>query len=150
MKKKFFIISLLAIMLSSPVFSQDSGFGIGAIFGAPTGISLKVFASKTSAFDAGIAWSFYNNGSISFHFDYLYHIFRLIPVDDGKLPLYFGLGPKFNFATEFQLGFRIPVGVDYMFKSVPVDIFVEVAPSLMLVPSTVFQVDGGLGARYFF
>jgi len=156
MKKKFFTLSLLSILLSSPVFSQDSGFGVGAILGSPTGVSFKVWASKTSAFDAAVTWSFYNNGSINFHFDYLWHKFNLIPVDEGKFPLYIGVGPKFGFSTDielgaqFELGFRVPVGVDYIFKSVPIDIFVEVAPSLMVLPETVFRLDGGLGARYFF
>jgi len=150
MRFKFLVISLFVIFLSGPVLAQDSGFGIGGIVGSPTGISLKLWVSKTSAFDAGITWSFYNNGSINVHADYLWHKFKLIPTDDGKLPLYFGIGPKLGFGDDFQLGVRVPVGVDYMFRTVPIDIFVEAAPSLMFLPETTFRFDGGLGARYFF
>jgi hypothetical protein len=37
-----------------------------------------------------------------------------------------------------------------MFARVPVDIFIELAPILDLVPETDFTVNGAVGVRYFF
>ena len=80
----------------------------------------------------------------------LIHRFNLIPVNEGKLPLYFGLGLKLGFGNDVHIGIRVPIGLNYMFDEVPIDIFVEVAPGLQLVPATAFDIDGGLGARYYF
>jgi hypothetical protein len=37
-----------------------------------------------------------------------------------------------------------------MFSNAPVDIFVELVPILNLAPSTDFDFNGGIGARYWF
>lgn len=49
-----------------------------------------------------------------------------------------------------RLGIRFPVGLTYMFDGAPVDIFLEAAPALDIVPGTSFDINGGLGFRYFF
>jgi len=48
------------------------------------------------------------------------------------------------------LGIRFPVGVAYLFDDAPVDLFLEVAPTLDLVPGTYLDFDAGLGVRYYF
>ena len=54
--RKTFIIALLGIS-SLTMSAQDSGFGVGAIFGEPTGLSLKSWLSSKNAIDAAVAWS---------------------------------------------------------------------------------------------
>ena len=49
-----------------------------------------------------------------------------------------------------DLAVRFPVGLDYLFDGAPVDVFFELAPTLDLVPDTWFEVDFGLGGRYWF
>ncbi len=148
--KKIALIAFLGILLTGTLKAQESGFGIGAIFGSPTGVSLKLWTGETTAFDASLAWSFYDDGYFAVNVNYLWHKFGLIKVDSGKLPLYFGVGAKMGISDNFHLGVRIPVGLDYMFSEIPLDVFVELAPSLMLIPATTFQFDGGIGVRYFF
>ena len=82
--------------------------------------------------------------------DYVWHIFRLIPVPDGKLPFYVGVGGEVILANDPVIGVRVPLGLDYMFNNAPVDIFVELVPILRLAPSTDFDFAGGIGARYWF
>jgi hypothetical protein len=84
------------------------------------------------------------------HADYLWHNFGLFKVSKGKLPLYYGLGLSGVLASDFVLGVRGVVGLDYMFKGVPLDLFFEAAPTLNLIPGTDFDVGFGLGMRYFF
>jgi hypothetical protein len=74
----------------------------------------------------------------------------LIPVPEGKLPFYVGVGGRVVFSDDATIGVRVPLGLDYMFSNAPVDIFVELVPILNLAPSTDFDFNGGIGARYWF
>ncbi len=71
-------------------------------------------------------------------------------VDQGSLPFYYGIGGRLLLGNQAKLGVRIPVGLNYLFANDPIGIFFEVAPVLDLVPSTRFDVNGGIGIRYYF
>ena len=152
MKKFFFAVMML---LTVEICSQDKGFGMGIIIGEPTGLSLKGWISPASAIDAGLAWSFVNEGSLHIHVDYLYHMFNVIDVSSGKMPLFVGVGGRIKIKDkkhnpDNRFGIRIPFGFAYMFSGAPVDIFLEIAPVLDLTPATDLSVNGGIGFRYFF
>lgn len=146
--KKLILISF-AILLSLNALSQGSGLGLGLIIGEPTGLSAKIWTSEKTAVDAGVAWSFVDNGFLHLHADMLLHSF-VIDVDKGQLPLYYGLGAKLVLANDLGLGIRIPFGMAYLFESAPIDIFIELVPVLDLIPATTFNFEGGIGARYYF
>jgi hypothetical protein len=83
----------------------------------------------------------------------LWHNFDLIPVPQGRLPVYFGVGGLVRFRDDNQdnqAGIRVPVGISYMFDKAPVDIFVEVGPALDLTPDVRGDITGGIGVRYWF
>ena len=96
------------------------------------------------------AWSFKGDGALLLQADYAFHEFNLIKVSKGKLPVYFGIGGRVFLSDDVTIGVRVPLGINYMFANAPVDIFLEVVPILNLVPSTNFEVNGGIGFRYFF
>lgn len=146
--KKLFLFSLF-FSLSLYLFSQNSGIGLGVILGEPTGLSAKMWTSANTAIDAGLAWSFIGNGYIHVHTDVLMHRYA-IDVDQGQLPVYFGIGAKLDLASNLGLGVRIPFGLAYFFESTPMDIFLELVPVLNLIPATKFTIEGGIGVRYFF
>ena len=146
--KKAFFIALLGIF-SLTMSAQDSGFGAGVIFGEPTGLSLKSWLSSKNAVDAAVTWSAIDD-YLYVHADFLIHNFSIIDVSDGKLPLYFGLGGKVGFGNDVSIGVRIPIGLDYMFSGAPLDIFVEIVPGLTIVSDVGFDIDGGIGIRYWF
>ncbi len=133
--------------------SNDHGnFGIGVILGEPTGLSAKMWTSENTAFDLGVAWSFSGNGHFHIHGDYLFHNFGLFDVSKGSLPLYFGIGARMLFRdnADDKIGVRIPIGLEYFFDGVPLAVFGEVVPILDLAPSTEFDINGGLGIRFYF
>ena len=146
--KKTIIIALLGVF-SLGIAAQDSGFGAGVIFGEPTGLSLKSWMSSKTAVDAAVTWSALDD-FLYIHADFLIHNFNVIDVSDGQLPLYFGLGAKVGFGNNVIFGARIPIGLDYMFSGAPIDIFVEIVPGLTLLPEPGFDIDGGIGIRYWF
>lgn len=149
--KKLFLVSIVALF-SLGLFAQNSGFGLGAVFGEPTGLSAKLWTSEKTAIDAAAAWSFAGNngGFFHIHADFLIHNFNLITVSEGQLPLYFGIGAFMDFASELGLGIRVPIGLAYHFESAPLDVFAEIAPGLSLLPGTDFYFGGGIGIRYYF
>lgn len=147
--KKIFIVSILAL-LSFGLFAQNSGVGLGVIFGEPTGLSAKLWTSERTAVDGAVAWSFAGNGWLHVHTDFLIHNYDLIDVSQGALPVYFGLGGFVTFASDLGLGARVPFGLAYQFEDAPLDIFVEVVPGLSLFPGIGFYMSGGIGVRYFF
>ncbi len=152
--KKLVLSSLLLSLLfafsfTTDAFSQDrhSNTELGIILGEPTGLSLKMWQSDNTAFDAGIAWSFGGSGSVHIHSDYLRH--NWLDTDTGGLALYYGLGARVKLADDPRLGARIPIGLQFNIPDTRLSAFFEVAPLLDLVPETTFDVNGGLGIRIF-
>lgn len=151
-------ISLIAtigiFLFFSSAVSQtgENNFGLGIIVGEPTGISLKHWQTNNNAIDAGIAWSIDEYDALHLHGDYLWHNFSLFEdVEKGDLPFYYGVGARVIFAeTDAVLGARIPVGLNYLFENSSVGIFLEVVPTINLLPDTDFDLNGGVGVRYYF
>ena len=157
------LIALLS--LSTQTMAQRDGFGLGFILGEPNGISFKGWLNDTRAIDGAVAWDLNHNNTLNLHADYLFHNYDLIRVNKGALPLYFGPGVRFRawqdgrywrhgewHDTEGRadLAFRFPVGLAYQFDRAPLDVFLEFAPAIGLLPATYFDIDGGLGMRYWF
>jgi hypothetical protein len=171
------VVSLLCISVRAEETAQDTpdknmtaeeqvrqGFGIGIILGEPTGLSAKKWISDTTAIDAAAAWSFIDFNSFQLHADYLWHNYDLIKTKElpGCLSVYYGVGGRIKFKgsndgngkgnkdEDTRLGVRVPLGLSYVFKRNPVELFAEVAPILDIVPETKFGVGIGVGARYYF
>lgn len=140
------------------------GLGIGIIIGEPTGLSAKKWLTDTTAIDFGAAWSFIDAESFQFHADYLWHNYDLIKTKElsGSFSVYYGVGGRIKLKSsnngngkdskddDTRLGVRVPLGVSYVFKENPVELFAEVVPILDVVPETKFGLGIGVGARYYF
>src|ERR1051325_7060822 len=133
-------------------YSNPGGIGVGAIVGEPTGFTMKAWLSDKSAFDAGLGWSLDHNAAAHIYGDYLWHVFDLIQVERGKMPVYFGVGGRalFERNRDNRVGIRAPVGVSYLCDKQPVEVFAELAPIIDVAPSTKFDLSGGVGVRYYF
>jgi len=153
MRTHILAISFLVVLVLLPSLSlsQDRGFGIGVIVGEPTGISMKGWLSSKSALDFGLAWSFANETSFHVHGDYLLHSFDVFKTKE-RIPLYYGIGGRIKTGRneDARLGLRMVVGIGYLFRDAPIDLFLEVAPILDLAPSTDFRINAGFGGRFFF
>jgi hypothetical protein len=146
------LVTLLGLaLISGNGLADDGGFGVGVIAGEPTGLSGEMWLTKSTAIDAAVAWSF-GSGEDAFliHSDYLFYNTGWINVQTGTMAVYFGLGGRVKFASDAQVGIRIPIGLDYLFESAPVDIFGEVVPILDLVDKTELNFAAAIGFRYFF
>jgi len=161
--------SLFAIIASGLLFAVQGGvaqerpFGLGVMLGEPTGISAKLWTSSANAFDFGLGWSvggdrigkydgYYSGGSrVHFHMDYLWHSFDVIHSSE-RFPLYYGLGGRINSGAGYSssAAIRGVFGIAWLPRETNIDVFLELAPSLQLSPSSGFGLDAAIGVRYFF
>lgn len=154
--KSVVVVAALAVAcLASPSQARPGKggpFGLGIIIGEPTGISGKLFTTQTTAFQGAAAWSVGGVDAFHLQIDYVLHRYDVIDVSEGQLPLYFGIGGRVLIRDDRDdhIGLRIPVGLSYEFSNAPFDIFGELVPLLDLTPDTDFDIEGGLGARFYF
>jgi len=156
----FALCLFLAVQVS---LAQERNLGLGVIVGEPTGVSAKLWTSPTTAFDFALGWSVrgdrignysgYDDGGsrVHFHMDYLWHSFDAISSSE-RFPLYCGIGGRINTRAGYNssAAVRGVIGIAWMPHETPIDIFLELAPSVQLTSSTGAAIDAGLGARYFF
>lgn len=144
------LIVIFSIFVLSTTFSMDKGFGLGLMFGEPSGLSAKYWVSDTEAFDAGLGYAFFgDNSHFSLHVDYLNHRFDIIESRE-TLPIYYGFGVRLRTGDKDNFGVRGVAGIAYHLREVPIDIFFEIAPVFQLFPETKLKVDASLGGRYYF
>jgi len=157
------IITILAL-LSSTAFAAPK-MGVGVLLGDPTALSGKYFMGGDSAIDAGI--SFGHHELVLFG-DVLKHFpgkFGSQNAFVSSLNPYVGVGPVVAFSDgdndhshhvieddddDFGIGGRIPLGVEWMDKEIPVGVSLEIAPGAIILPSTNAFVQGGVAVRYYF
>jgi hypothetical protein len=145
-----FAFLILTFIATAQAQVQEGDISAGIILGEPTGLTAKWWQSGTVAYDLAVAWSTGSQDRLHLHADYLMHRPDLIVVDQGKLPLYYGVGARVGFAKESELGIRIPLGIAYHVETYPVEIFFEIVPVFNLIPGTAFDANGGFGVRYSF
>ncbi len=139
---------ILIFLFSSVIYAKNlDGFGVGVIVGEPTGISIKY-----KDFASGIAWSIENH--FHFHLDYWFYSNTL----KDPVKWYIGLGGKLQYFTNNKekdtngnigIGLRVPIGLQfYIIKNL--ELFGEVVPGMAFIPGTDFDIDAGIGIRYYF
>lgn len=142
----FLLITSLLVSAPGP-----GTFELGAILGEPTGISAKYWFSPATAFDAAVSWSLRDeHEDMYIHGDFLWHDHSIIEDPSGLVPIYYGIGGRAILADDPRLGARVPVGISWLLGGAPLDLFVEVAGILDIVPDTDFDLNGGIGIRFVF
>ena len=145
-----FLIVQLGGFYSLPAGAQYRSLGIGGMIGSPTGITIKKWTSRKTAFDIGVAWSLSRNPGIHLHSDYLSHRSDLEGMEEGRSYAYYGIGGRLKaVADDPRAGARFPLGVTYIDAREPFDAFIEVVPILDILPSTRFALNVSLGGRFY-
>jgi len=131
--------------------TQDKKFGVGLMVGEPTGASLKYWLSDVSAIDGLVGLSL-DDSDFSIHADYLYHFNDLVTLDENRLTVYVGGGPRYRVRDNRDdlFGLRTVGGVAYIFDDIPVDVFFEVGPVFDVAPDFKVRYTVGAGARFWF
>jgi len=144
------------ILMAGTLYAAPK-IGVGFILGDPSGLTAKAFLGDNDAVDIGVGPGardgFYLYG------DYLRHFGNVFPVPELALYLGFGAGlhnrdrddrGRGDDDDENSLEARLPLGIEYTVRRVPLGVFLELAPALEVIPDFDFHLRGGLGVRYYF
>ena|SRR6056297_3661285 len=146
--KKILVIGMLitGLMAFSMNFSSGKA-GIGLTGGEPSGIYGRYNVENYHFIDVTAAWSFASD-SISVATDY--NISKSL---EGNIYYRYGVGAKLGLGNNLSLAARAPLGIEYditNFIDLPINLFLEVAPGLAILPGIDFDLSGGAGFVYFF
>jgi len=146
------VVVIMTVLLFSRTVIAEEQFGLGITVGVPTGVNGKYFLDKYNALDGGFGWSPDSDHDFHIYADYLYHIYSLIDAGSGETPIYLGVGTRavFRDHQDNKAGFRFPLGVEHLFKSAPFDVVAEIVPIFNVSPDTKFDLEGVVGARFYF
>ena len=167
MRSNAFVLGFVLLVVSAGSWAAPAAaaggaaartWELGVVLGEPTGLSAKYWTTTNTAIDFGAAWSFGNDGNFHLHCDYLYHNYEIFKVDEGSLPLYFGIGGRVRFEDDdpkddhsgTRVGLRLVLGLEYLVAAYPMSVFFEIAPIVDVAPKTEGSMNGGLGIRYVF
>ena len=146
-------------------YVSNGTFGLGLELGGPTGLNGKYFLSDDGALNFGIgaegyAYRYRGRNGLNLYLDYLWHPVSLVDADAFQLPFYIGLGGRIwsfdedRYGDGFAFGIRVPIGIAFDFNNVPLDIFIQVTPTLDFYrdyyDSVGFWFDFSVGIRFWF
>jgi hypothetical protein len=136
-----------------PPFLQGDAHGIGAglVVGTPSGLALAWKPRDRNMVQAELGWGYEAHG-LHLNADYAFDL-TVIDQDETpgiRWPVYMGIGGVLHAGPGVALGARVPVGMRMEPAGLKLDIFIELAPMVMLLPSTYTGVHFNLGLRYFF
>jgi hypothetical protein len=150
-------ILMTALFLSAAAPAAQAAthgpFGLGVVLIDPTGLSANYYYEKQKSLAAGLGWS---SKHLRLNLDHLWYRRDIIVIDKTPIDLYYGVGGRFyqhekrNGDDESEIGVRVPIGVSYIFQKIPVQVFGELSPALILVDDSAFVIDISIGGRYYF
>lgn len=155
--------ALVLPLLTAQAQPRIGNLGFGLILGEPTGLTLKGSLGGGNAWDAALGASWF--GRLRIHGDYLWsaNVFN-----SSKAGMYFGVGGAIGFGrgggvlyrgrggewyyanddNGVAIGARGVVGLNFL-PSQQVELFMELAPIIGLIPNTGVGWDGAVGVRYY-
>lgn len=175
MKRLTFFLWIVALLGMSSVASatevgRGRNFGLGVAFGSPTSIVAKYFVGGGNAFDFGIGfWRYgwrrcyrwgddrfcdYDGGAfdlVSLNADYLWQD-ALVHGTGASLDWHIGAGGRVWLGDgDFAAAARMPVGLDLTFRKPSfLEVFLEIAPALYIIPPIDLDLEAHLGVRFYF
>lgn len=144
-------------------YSSRGPFGLGIILGDPTGFTGKYIFERSHGLQMHLGYGIGHGGHLRIVFDYIYHFVDAIPPlgNAGRLSPTVGIGAAIgvaegggngrgNNSDHAHFGIRVPLGMSFMIRPAPIEVFFEVALGMNVVPGASVLVDGGIGGRWYF
>lgn len=174
--KRFLVILCLSACFflqlrtaSATEVGRGRNFGLGFALGSPTSIVGKYFVGGDNAIDFGLGfwtagWSCsrrfddrgYCGGNrafdlVSINADYLWQD-NLVAGTGAKLDWHIGAGGRVWLGGgDFSAAARMPLGLDLTFRKPSfLEVFLEVAPAMYIVPGLYLDIEAFLGVRFYF
>lgn len=151
------LTAIVLVAVSDTSANTGQGSAIGFIIGDPTGFSWRVGTGTDNSLAGAVGFSSHDH--LQAHVDYLWHS---TPFENQNLGVSYGVGGAAGFGRDRDtfggfnhaghdhdnaFGVRIPVGLTYLIPESPVELLLELAPLIVVVPSSGIGLNGGIGAR---
>lgn len=137
--KKIILITIL--LFQSAAFAKT--WGVGAVLGAPTGLSANYFFKDEHVLHSTLAYKLDGKSEmqISSHYVWRKHY--------QSLNWFYGAGGKILF-NDFRAGPSASLGAYHDFKEAPVEVFIKSALTLNIISETNSDFDLMAGIHYQF
>jgi hypothetical protein len=142
----------VAVVLAAAPSRADAGIGVGLFIGEPLGLTVKVDLQRRTALEILGGVAEYDATEVAYgHLTFLATPF----VANGRsvlVPFRIGIGGAiYEYGDDIGFAARVPFQVGFQFRSAPIEIYLELAMRLHLVPNDVdLDLDGGIGFRFYF
>ena len=144
---------------AAPVYAsserQGGSFGLGVTMGTPTGITARLWFSRDSAIQFSGGGNLGQQGSLTGSMDYITALEHLSE-DEGNyfITTYAGVGVGFDSlfetnSTRMSFGPRLVGGALVTLPTLPIDIFIQVSPTIFVVENLSWSMGGQIGAHYY-
>ncbi len=138
----------LMVVIALFVSTLSYGFGLGLQLGSTGVITGKEERSADRTFKGSMGWNTRKGeNKIIFTGDYVIQNLNFSKIDNERIVGYAGIGGKIETSADF--GVRFPLGVAWHAKLDPLEVYLEVAPTLYIYPSTEMGLDGALGVLWY-
>lgn len=168
MRRLIFALALFTASIAQARSAGRSGKGLGLSIGDPTGLNFKAFLKRGFAIDSTLGLGFIGGRHFALNVSAIWQK-PLSNLGSAPVDWYWGLGGKLGLYDgdddhshgngrvhdhdhddELRLGARAPLGIAILFKSAPIDVFLEVAAGLWLLDHVDLDLDGAIGLRFWF
>ena len=155
-------IAVFVLFLAMTGGAARADVGLGIFLGQPTGFDAKIGIDNRSGIDLLLGWDTYQDSG---HSDYAHVTYLLTPfVGRGRsvlVPFRIGLGlavyDAYYYRNQFGDGLnaavRLPIELGLRFRSVPLEIYGELALRVNFVRADDryhrSYLDGGIGIRFY-
>ena len=144
----------MLVLLAMSSTARAEAIGLGLFLGEPSGLDIKVGLSAKSSIDIVIGQSSFRDNRT----DYLHITYLLTPfVARGNsvlVPFRIGIGAAALGVVDdnAHAAVRVPLEIGFRFRRTPLEIYGEVAIKGVFVEEDfiTFDVDGGIGIRFYF
>gem|GEM_PF-402475 len=151
---RFMKKTVIIIFMTAAVLFAARPVELGFVIGEPTGLSAR-FPTGSNSIDVHFGSGY--GGGLSIHGAYLFHTNSGIIIEGRNLPFYYGPRAAFSDGHDDRwhdeddnLGVFFDMGINWMFREIPFNLFFELAPGLRFGDDIDFDIAGGIGFRYVF
>tara|TARA_B100000575_G_scaffold289514_1_gene291417 strand:+ start:656 stop:1189 length:534 start_codon:yes stop_codon:yes gene_type:complete len=138
------------LMSRTPTLSEGVyGVGVGLGVGDPTGFNVALRTESLHTLSMLAGWNL-SAGRFHTHSDYQLPFAEILPAESIlAVTFYSGLGATLDIDQSIRLGARVPLVTALSFDK-PVEVFIELAPVVGILPDVEFGVQATTGIRGWF
>jgi len=147
--KKTMLVVVLVVLLMTSLFAAErhTGIGAGLTVGYPAGLTgrydldgFRVVGNLSTPYGSGI---YLDAGAL----------FPITEVDIADMPFFIDAGAQLSIGANnsaFYFTVNGLANMSWYVETMPVEVFVYLAPGIRIAPGIGFDFKGGLGALYYF